>query len=63
MKVRRPELSKFAGCYVALDVGTDAVLADAETLVDLVTIIRERNLRSTIVRSPRDDEPVLVGLG
>jgi hypothetical protein len=63
VEVRRPDLSKYAGRYVALDLGTDAVLADAATMLDLVKMIREGGLRASIVRAPRDDEPVLVGLG
>jgi hypothetical protein len=63
VEVRRPDLSKYAGRYVALDLATDVVLADAATMLDLVKIIRGRRLRASIVRAPRDDEPVLVGLG
>ena len=60
---RRPDLAPFAGRYVALDLETDDVLADAATLVELVKIVRERALQVSIMRSPREDEPVLVGLG
>ena len=63
VEVRRPDLSKYAGRYVALDLTTDAVLADAATILALVKIIRESGLRASIARAPRDDEPVLVGLG
>ena len=60
---RHPDLARFAGRYVALDLATDEVLADAATLLDLVQIVRDRDLHASIVRAPRDDEPVLVGLG
>ena len=61
--VRRPNLASYAGRYVALDLDSDNVLADAATLLELVAIVRARGLRASIVRAPRDDEPVLVGLG
>jgi hypothetical protein len=61
--VRRPDLARFAGRYVALDLTTDEVLADAATLQEIADIIRDRNLKASIVRAPREDEPVLVGLG
>lgn len=60
---RRPDLRNFAGRYVALDLATDAVLADAATLAGIVEIIRARDLKASIVRAPREYEPVLVGLG
>ena len=63
MKTRRPNLTAFAGRYVALDLRTDEVLADSASLLELVAIIRTRDLKVSIVRAPRDDEPVLVGLG
>lgn len=49
--------------YVALDLDPDEVLADAATLPELAAIIRAQGLRASIVRAPRDDEPVVVGLG
>jgi hypothetical protein len=55
VEARRPALSKYAGRYVALDLATDVVLADAATMLDLVMIIRERRLRASIVRAPRVD--------
>jgi hypothetical protein len=61
--VRRPNLVPYAGRYVALDLHSDDVLADGATLLELVAIVRERGLRASIVRAPRHDEPVLVGLG
>ena len=63
MVVRRPDLSKYPGRYVALDLVSDEVLADAPTLLELIEIVRSRNLKTSIVRAPREDEPVLVGLG
>lgn len=63
MQARRPSLSKFAGRYVALDLVTDEVLADAATLPELAAIVRDRGLKASIVRAPREDEPVLVGFG
>ena len=63
MEVRRPDLTAFAGRYVALDLVTDAVLADAATLAEIIEIVRSRELRASIVRAPREDEPVLVCLG
>ena len=61
--VRRPDLSKYPGRYVALDLVSDEVLADAATMLELIEIVRSRNLKASIVRAPREDEPVLVGLG
>jgi hypothetical protein len=63
LRVRRPDLTGFAGRYVAIDVASDAVLADAATFTELVAIVRSEGLKATIVRAPRTDEPVVVGLG
>ena len=63
MEARWLDLTAFAGRYVALDLDTDEVLADAATLQELIDIIRERGLKASIIRAPREDEPVLVGLG
>ena len=63
MEVRRPNLADHAGRYVAVDLDSDEVLADADTMLALIAIVREEGLRASIVRAPRDDEPVLVGLG
>ena len=63
MKVRRLDLTAFAGRYVALDLDTDEVLAHAATMRELIEIIRARELKASIIRAPREDEPVLVGLG
>jgi hypothetical protein len=63
MKARHPNLSDFPGRYVAIDDATDRVVADAATLVDLWDLIKDRDLNVSIMRAPREDEPVLVGLG
>jgi hypothetical protein len=63
MKARWLDLTPFVGQYVALDLDTDEVLADAATMSELIDIIRERGLKASIIRAPREDEPVLVGLG
>ena len=51
------------GATSPLDLDTDEVLADAATMPELIDIIRERGLKASIIRAPREDEPVLVGLG
>ncbi len=63
MEPRRPDLTRFPGRYVALDLVTDAVLADAATMTEIIEIVRSRRLQASIVRAPREDEAVLVGPG
>ena len=63
VEARRPNLTKYAGRFVALDFVTDEVLADAATLPELASIIQDQGLKASIVRAPREDEPVLVGVG
>jgi hypothetical protein len=63
MEVRRPELEHYAGRFVALDLDSDQVLADAETFAELAVIVRRSGLRASIVRAPSPDELLLVGLG
>jgi hypothetical protein len=63
MEIRRPKLEEYAGRFVALDLESDQVLADAETFAELAVIVREFELRASIVRAPRLDELFLVGLG
>ena len=63
MEPRRPDLTRFPGRYVALDLVTDAVLADAATMTEIIEIVRSRRLQASIVRAPREDEVVLVGPG
>jgi hypothetical protein len=63
MEVRRPELEQYAGRFVALDLDSDQVLADAETFAQLAVIVRQTGLRASIVRAPSPDELLLVGIG
>lgn len=63
MEVRRPNLIQYPGRYVALDLVTDEVLADAATMIELIEIVRLQGLKASIVRAPDLDEPVLVGPG
>lgn len=63
MEPRRPDLTRFPGRYVPLDLVTDAVLADAATMTEIIEIVRSRRLQASIVRAPREDEAVLVGPG
>ncbi len=63
MPLRRPDLSMYPGRCVALDLATDEVLADAATMLEIIEIVRSRGLKASIVRAPREDEPVLAGLG
>jgi hypothetical protein len=63
VEIRRPELERFSGRFVALDLETDLVLADAETFAELASIVRSSELRASIVRAPQLDELLLVGLG
>jgi hypothetical protein len=63
MEIRRPELEEYAGRFVALDLESDQVVADAETFAELAVIVRRSGLRASIVRAPRLDEPLLIGLG
>ena len=48
---------------IAIDLVTDEVLADAATMLEIIETVRSRELKASIVRAPREDEPVLVGLG
>ena len=63
MKARHPNLLDYPGRFVAIDDATDRVVADAAGLIELWDLIRDRNLKVSIMRAPREDEPVLVGLG
>lgn len=61
---RRPDLAPHAGKYVALAVPTDEVVASADTPTELFRLLDEMHAgRVTIMRAPRLDEPVYVGLG
>jgi hypothetical protein len=54
----------YEGKVVAIDLRTDDVVASADTPEELMTIIRERDLtHAALVRVPRADEPLRVGLG
>ena len=64
MAARVLHLEGFEGKAVAVDQDTDEVVASADTPQELLRIIRERGLRNTmILRAPRVDEPLRVGLG
>ena len=63
VKARHPNLSDYPGRYVAIDDTTDRVVADAASLIELWELIRDQSLMVSIMRAPREDEPVLVGLG
>ncbi len=52
----------YPGRYVALDLATDEVLADAAAMLEIIEIVRSRGLKASIVRAPDEDEPVLVGI-
>jgi hypothetical protein len=61
---RRPNLAKYAGKFVALAVPSDEVAVAADTPAELFRLLDERGVgRVTIMRAPRLDEPVYVGLG
>ena len=64
MSARVLHLEGFDGKAVAVDQDTDEVVAFADTPQELLRIIRDRGLRNTtILRAPRKDEPLRVGLG
>jgi hypothetical protein len=64
MEGRRLHVEGYEGKVVALDRATDTVVASAESPQDLLRIVRAEGLRNTIiVRVPRADEPLRVGLG
>ena len=61
---RRPDLAQYEGKYVALLVPTDLVVASADSPEELFRILAELDTGPvTIMRAPRLDEPVYVGLG
>lgn len=61
---RRPDLAPHAGKYVALAIPSDEVVAAADTPEELFRLLDELDAgRVTIMRAPRMDEPVYVGLG
>lgn len=64
MSGRVLQVEGYKGKVVAVDLVTDRVLASAEDPIELLAIMRARNLaHAAIVRVPRADEPLLVGLG
>lgn len=64
MEPRRPDLSRHAGRFVALRMGSDEVVADAASLDELVALIRSKHIADvSIMRAPRVGEPVHVGFG
>ena len=64
MAARVLHLEGFEGKAVAVDQETNEVVASADTPQELLRIIRQRGLRNTmILRAPRIDEPLRVGLG
>lgn len=61
---RRPNLAPYAGKFVALSVPGDTVVASADTPEELFRLLDEKPVGPvTIMRAPRLDEPVYVGLG
>jgi hypothetical protein len=61
---RGPDLAAYAGQFVALSVPGDEVVAAADSPVELFRLLDERGAgHVTIMRAPRLDEPVYVGLG
>ena len=61
---RRPDLAQHAGRFVALSVPGDEVVVSADTPEELFRILDEQHVgHVTIMRAPRIDEPVYVGLG
>lgn len=54
----------YEGKVVAIDLRTDDVVASADSPEELMALLRERDLaHAAIVRVPRADEPLRVGLG
>ena len=54
----------YEGKYVAIDMGTDEVVASADDPRALDAIVRERGLKNVMtVGVPEVDEPLRVGLG
>ena len=64
VKGRQLKVAGYEGKVVAVDCSTDAVVASADTPEELMRIVRHKHLENTmIVRVPRADEPLRVGLG
>jgi hypothetical protein len=63
MEGRHLHVEGYEGKVVAIDRNSDEVLASADTPEELMRLIRMRGLRNTmILRAPRIDEPLRVGL-
>ena len=63
-RTRRAHLAAYAGKFVALSVPDDVVVASGATPQELFALLDQLDLgRVTIMRAPRMDEPVYVGLG
>ena len=61
---RQLNVEGYEGKVVAIDRVSDEVVAAADTPEELMAIIRSRHLVNTmVVRVPRVDEPLRVGLG
>lgn len=64
MKGRRLHVAGYEGKVVAIDRTTDSVVASADSPEQLMAIVRRDQLANTmIVRVPRADDPLRVGLG
>lgn len=64
-RTRRPDLAAHAGKFVALSVPGDEVVTAADTPQELFALLDSMPDagRVTVMRAPRHDEPVYVGLG
>ena len=57
-------LERYPGKFVAIDMATDEVVLTADTPEELHEQIQQRGLRNVaVMRAPRADEPLYVGLG
>jgi len=64
MSGRVLHVAGYEGKVVAVDLVTDDVVASADTPEKLQAILHARNIaHAAIVRVPRRDEPLRVGLG
>ena len=64
MEGRHLHVEGYEGKVVAVDRVTDDVVAFADTPAALMRIVRQRQLRNTMIfRVPGLDEPLRVGLG
>ena len=61
---RQLKVAGYEGKVVAVDRTTDTVVAAGDTLEELIELVRREQLENTmVVRVPRADEPLRVGLG